>query len=101
MERIRDRATRATEALIKHINRVLAKQGQKLKVARSDRSNLGQYYIIDIHHNAIVDDHVDILALARSQIMAGQRQAAAKVKEMLKALPSPVEMENALFLAGI
>jgi hypothetical protein len=55
--RVRDRGR---DALIKRINTQLAKMGRKLKVARRESLNLGEYFIIDVHGNHIVDHHVDI-----------------------------------------
>lgn len=51
------------QALIKRINRILAKEDQKLRKPRGERqrTELGDYYVIDIYKNAIVTLRIDDL----------------------------------------
>ena len=63
-------------ALMKRINRVLAKEGyagQKLKKARRGQdSSLGDYYIVDHEMNSLVERHVDLDACGRELgVLAG------------------------------
>lgn len=50
------------------LRRYLAKQGMKLGTARNARfrEELGEFYTIDINHNAVRDTHVDIEGYGRS-----------------------------------
>ncbi len=52
------------QALIKRINRVLAKRpwAEKLHTSRGwrEKLNLGDYYRIDVYRNCVVDHHVDL-----------------------------------------
>jgi hypothetical protein len=54
-------------ALTQRINRVLAKENQKLLASRSwgAKSNLGDYHIVDTYRNAVVDYHIDLVKLAK------------------------------------
>jgi hypothetical protein len=54
-------------ALIQRINRKLAKDERLLKRSRGARTvqNLGDYYLIDVNRNLVVDHQVDPEALAR------------------------------------
>lgn len=54
-------------ALIQRINRVLKSDDEVLKATRGElaRSNLGDYYILDLPRNAVVHRDVDIEALGR------------------------------------
>ncbi|HTQ03027.1 MAG TPA: hypothetical protein VMI54_04195 [Polyangiaceae bacterium] len=54
-------------ALIQRINRKIADDGEVLKATRGERSRqeLGDFYILDPNHNAIVNKHVDPEALGR------------------------------------
>jgi hypothetical protein len=54
-------------AIQRRINRVLAKQGQRLCRSRPGRaeSDLGGYYIIDVYQNVVLATHVDLDQLAR------------------------------------
>lgn len=50
------------QALIKRINRKLKQDGQQLKKARGERwkSTTGDYFIVDINRNYIVETHIDL-----------------------------------------
>jgi len=54
-------------ALIQRISRKLAKDERLLKRSRGARTvqNLGDYYLIDVNRNLVVDHQVDPEALAR------------------------------------
>lgn len=54
--------TTAQKNQIARINRQLAKQYHKLRTSRSwrEKSNLGDYYVIDAYRNAVIDHHVDL-----------------------------------------
>ncbi len=53
-------------ALLQRINRKLRKQNEVLKVAKGDRlkQDLGDFYIVDFHMNAVVGMRCDPVALA-------------------------------------
>jgi hypothetical protein len=53
-------------ALVRRINRVLAKQNQVLRKTRGGWStvNLGEFYILN-HYGNVVDHHVDIVWLGQ------------------------------------
>lgn len=57
----------STRAIIQRINRKLRPDLEALKVSRTERMRLdvGQYYIIDYHINAIQHHNVDPEALGR------------------------------------
>jgi hypothetical protein len=52
--------------LMARINRRLAKDERKLKTSRSwgEKHNLGDYYIIDVFRNMVIEFDVDPLSLA-------------------------------------
>lgn len=54
-------------ALFQRVNRVLAKQGECLRVYRGGRSwnDLGDLYIVDVNRNAIVRGHCDLGKLGK------------------------------------
>lgn len=54
-------------ALIQRINRRLAKDGEVLKAGLGEKviSDLGNYFIVDTSHNAIVSHDVEIEELGR------------------------------------
>jgi hypothetical protein len=54
-------------ALVKRINRALRPEWQQLKKVRGGRAwmDLGDFYILDVRHNFVVDHHVDIEELGR------------------------------------
>jgi hypothetical protein len=54
-------------ALIQRINRKLAANGESLKKSRGDRarSDLGEYYIINLHKNSVVNFGFDLEAKGR------------------------------------
>lgn len=60
-------------ALFQRINRRLKQKDQLLRTARGvwdgprwyENSDLGRFYIIDIHRNTLVSTHVDLEAYAR------------------------------------
>ena len=57
----------SARALIQRINRKLAAKQQKLKANRSDRwrGELGDFYVIDLTNNVIVDKRVDLETLGK------------------------------------
>jgi len=52
-------------ALKQRINRALAKEGHALKATRGERwrGELGDHYIININHNAVIAQHCELEAL--------------------------------------
>ena len=54
-------------ALLKRINRKLAREGQKLKATRGERCriDLGDHYVTDVCRNILVLHHVNPAALGR------------------------------------
>ena len=54
-------------AAIQRLNRVLAKDGEMLKKSRPSKffNELGEFYLLDIERNFIVEKDVDLEALAR------------------------------------
>lgn len=54
-------------ALIQRINRALAKDGERLRKARSVQTTLsvGDYYVLDVQKNFIAHQHVDLDHLGR------------------------------------
>jgi hypothetical protein len=54
-------------ALIQRINRKLAADDEQLKATRGDRwrSDLGDYYIVNVNRNNLVAQHVDPVELGR------------------------------------
>lgn len=54
-------------ALMKRINRALAKEGERLTVTRGERwrSELGDFYVLDVNMNAVVAKHCDPEKLGR------------------------------------
>jgi hypothetical protein len=54
-------------ALIQRINRKIAMDGEVLKTARGQaaRAELGDYYIINVHHNFVSAKDVDLEARGR------------------------------------
>ena len=69
----RNEMTITKNALIKRINRKLAHDGEVLKITRGERArtDLGDYYILDIYHNTIVRSRVDPEALGRKLDLIG------------------------------
>jgi hypothetical protein len=57
----------SVRAVTQRINRKLAPGGRQLRKCRSERwrSELGNYYLLDIAHNAVMTRHVDLEALGR------------------------------------
>lgn len=55
------------KALYQRINRRLKHDGEVLRTARSQRTELtvGRYYILDVQSNAIAYQHVDLEELGR------------------------------------
>jgi hypothetical protein len=72
MKNAQQRQVTTTEnALVKRINRVLAREGRCGQVLKKTRGygmrvEVGDYWIRDLHHNAVVDKFVDIEAMGRS-----------------------------------
>jgi hypothetical protein len=52
-------------ALLQRINRVVAKDGLRLKKSKRGQSKLGDFYIINTKSNVLVSVNVDIEALGR------------------------------------
>lgn len=70
----------SAQALFARLNRRLATQGKALRKCREksrDHHTLGDYYVIDIARNAVVQKHVDLGKLAKSlhALHAGERLA--------------------------
>jgi hypothetical protein len=57
----------ALRALLARINRKLAHEGEKMRATRSERarSEMGDYYIVDLNRNVLLAQHVDPEQLAR------------------------------------
>jgi hypothetical protein len=57
----------AKRALIARVNRKLAQDDRQLKASRSFQaiSNFGDFYVIDVIKNFVVDDHIDLSDFAR------------------------------------
>jgi len=61
------------DALVKRINRKLAREGERLRKTRPCRGegvsrmwmNCGDFYVIDVRRNFLVDTHVDVEILGR------------------------------------
>lgn len=55
------------QALLQRINRALKKSDQKVRTLRGDRwrSDLGDYFRIDLDRNVILEKHVDLEELGR------------------------------------
>jgi hypothetical protein len=53
-------------ALLARINRRLRPGNQQLRASRSERarSQVGDFYVVDVERNFMVDDHVDPVELA-------------------------------------
>lgn len=58
--------TSKTKALIKRINRRLARDGQRLRTTRGIQMllDVGEHYVIDLSRNCVVDKYVDVEQLA-------------------------------------
>ena len=55
------RALVTKRAIVQRINRALAREGQKLIARRGKwRSELGDFYIVDVIRNAITNEYVDL-----------------------------------------
>jgi hypothetical protein len=54
-------------AVMQRINRELASQGKVLKKSRGERArqDFGDYYIIDVNRNFLVESHCDLEELGR------------------------------------
>lgn len=68
-----------TSALVKRINRRLARVGQRLRTTRGIQMllDVGEYYVIDVSGNFIVEKFVDIEQLAqRLGVLRPWEQAA-------------------------
>jgi hypothetical protein len=52
---------------MQRIDRALVKNGERLKTPRTarDRSNLGDYYTLDLSNNFVVDKHIDLESYGR------------------------------------
>lgn len=60
-------------AVVKRINRKLAPQGLEVRKSRSgrERSNLGDFYLLEERSNAVLDSHLDLEGLAyRHNVLA-------------------------------
>ena len=60
-------------AIIKRINRKLKPDWKQLKVTRGwrARNDLGDYYIIDVYRNMIINCHVDPVTVAHELDVVG------------------------------
>lgn len=60
-------ATISEAALLMRIDRFLSPLNQKVRKARGDyaKSSLGEYYLVDVDRNVILETHVQIEAMAR------------------------------------
>jgi hypothetical protein len=47
-------------ALVQRINRKLKGQGEALRTTRGRRGDLGDFYVVDLNRNFVVDKHVDL-----------------------------------------
>lgn len=77
------------KALIKRINRQLAHESQRLKITRGGqaRANLGDYYVLDLHRNVVVDYRFNLEEVPREihgrqarvlpRLVAGRRSTEA------------------------
>jgi hypothetical protein len=67
------------KALLKRINRKLAHENQQLKITRGGqaRSNLGDYYVLDLYRNVIGASHCQPEALAREIRVLGEWERVA------------------------
>lgn len=54
-------------ALVQRINRALKKDNKNLKAARSEKvsQELGGYFVVDLHRNAVVSKDVDLEEFGR------------------------------------
>lgn len=64
-------------ALLKRINRALAKEGRRVKTSRPTydggngpyyHSDLGRHYIVDIDRNLLIEPDVDLVDLGRDRL---------------------------------
>ena len=66
-------------AAVKRINRALAREEYRWLRVRKTRppaiSDLGDYYLLDLNRNAIVDHHLDLTDLAKEHKVLGQLEA--------------------------
>jgi len=67
MPRQKQRVPVTMRALIQRINRILAKDTEKLKIPRSNRARqeLGEFYVLDLRINGVLQKHVDPEELGR------------------------------------
>jgi len=67
MPRKRQKVPVSERALVQRVNRVLAKQDERLKTYRGGRSivQLGRYYIVNVKGNWLVSGNVDLEDLGR------------------------------------
>jgi hypothetical protein len=56
-------------AVMQRINRLLAKDGEMLKKSRPSKfhNRLGDFYRLDVQHNAIIEMNVNLEALAQEK----------------------------------
>ena len=68
MPRQKQRVPVTMRALIQRINRILGKDREKLKTPRGEqaRFELGQYYVLDLHRNCVLQKDVDPEELGRT-----------------------------------
>jgi hypothetical protein len=68
-------------ALVQRVNRALKKKGRLLKAARGERARteVGDYYLIDVERNFLTDKHVNVEVLGRElgvlqpwEVLAGE-----------------------------
>jgi len=65
---MREKVRVSERAVLQRINRVLARDGEKLKKARETYLHtLGRFYILDQDHDFVIKKDVDLEALAREK----------------------------------
>lgn len=67
MNTARARVPVTRRALTQRINRALKKDARMLKTPRGEaRNELGNYYVLDLNRNRVVEKHVDVEAMGRA-----------------------------------
>lgn len=72
--------TISERALLKRINRKLAKEGEKLcRLPERSRSfgDMGEYHLIEVHTNSVIATHVDVTKLAKEMQALGESETVA------------------------
>src|ERR1700677_4688968 len=73
-------------AIIKRINRKLAKQGQALRIARGARMQMevGEYFVVDLQGNFILQQHVDPVELGKEVGVLPDGKTATAITRLTK-----------------